>query len=411
MSVGDGNGGGLSGTARFSWRWLALGALVTFLAVVTPGCGGGGDDDGGGNGDDAGGGISESQLRRQFIQTAGNGFILPTYRALAEEADTLIRSVSDFCTDRTAINLTAAQAQWRVVTGLWMESELVNVRFGPGYTLGEFVRVSWSRGEHADTDDIEARIADARPAAANERGLEGIEYLIFGHPAESASVVLATFNGETGDRRCGYLETIVSNLHADVEGILTGWESDDGDYLGVWNSAGEAGNPTYRSVQSAIDALMSRVEFVIDDLVNRKLQRVNWKGREPDFWRSGNSIANLLHNIVAAEMLYLGVHRGEATFGLENYMQQRGGTGQFGIDDYLRETGQSALDADIQDQFDATLDALEAIPVSLREAVVSHEGLVVTAITESRELLRLLKRELAQGRLDVFFEFNSDDGD
>ena len=400
--------------AHFPWRWLMAGTLVILLAAVTPGCGGGGDDDGGdnGGGNEAVTPLNEAEMRRQFIQTAGNGFILPTYRALVEEADTLIRSVRDFCTDRTDINLAAAQEQWQEVTGLWMESELVNVRFGPAYTLGEFVRVSWSRGEHADTEGIDARIADARPPAANERGLEGIEYLLFSHPDESASV-LGTYDGAMGNRRCDYLEAIVSSLHGDVENILTGWENDSGDYIGIWNTAGEAGNTTYRSVQSVIDALMSRVEFVIDDLVNRKLQRVNWRAREPDFWRSGITVANSLRNIAAAEMLYLGVDRGgnDDTFGLDNYMQQRGGPGQFGVDDYLRETGDSVLDTDIREQFDTTFNALEAIPVPLRRAVVSHESLVITAITESRELLRLLKRELAQDRLDVFFEFNSDDGD
>ena len=405
-----GNSRVFSVSARTLSLWFVMGTLAALLAAATPGCGGGGDD--GGNGEGSDDGRSEIQRRRQFIQTIGNGFILPTYAALVEESNVLAGSVSNFCAIRTDVSLTAARAQWRVVAGLWMESELVNVRFGPGHVLGEFVRVSWARGEHADTVGIEARIEDGRPPAADERGLEGIEYLLFGHPDGSASV-LDAHEGATGDSRCNYLEAIVSSLHGDVEEILIDWESDGGDYIGIWNTAGEAGNSTYRSVQSVIDALMSRVEFVIDELVNRKLQRVNWREREPDFWRSGNTVANFLHNIAAAEMLYLGVDRsgGDDTFGLENYTQQRGGSGQYGMDDYLRETGDSVLDAEIRGQFDTTFDALDAIPVSFREAVVSHEGLVITAITETRELLRLLKRELAQGRLDVFFEFNSDDGD
>ena len=399
-----------SASARTLSLWFVMGTLAALLAAATPGCGGGGDD--GDSGEGSSDGLSESQRRRQFVQTIGNGFILPTYAALVEESNVLVGSVSNFCAERTDVNLTAARDQWRVVAGLWMEGELVNVRFGPGHILGEFVRVSWARGEHADTVGIEARIVDGRPPAADERGLEGIEYLLFGHPDGSTSV-LDAYEGATGDSRCDYLEAIVSSLHGDVDEILTGCESDAGDYIGIWNTAGEAGNTTYRSVQSVIDALMSRVEFVIDDLVNRKLQRVNWRQREPDFWRSGNTVANILHNMAAAEMLYLGVDRrgDDDTFGLDNYTQQRGGSGQYGMDDYLRETGDSVLDADIRKQFDTTFDALDAIPVSLRQAVVSHEGLVIAAITESRELLRLLKRELAQDRLDMFFEFNSDDGD
>ena len=395
------------GAVRLPWRRFTLGALLLFLAAVTPGCGGGDGDSGDGGGNQ----IDEVELRRRFIQTIGNGFILPTYTFLVEEAGRLRDAAASFCDNRTNETLTSAQQQWRLVTGLWMESELVNVRFGPGHTLGEFIRVSWARGEHADTDDIEARIGDGRPpAAANERGLEGIEYLLFGNLHEN-SAVLDAYGGGVGDTRCDYLEEAVSSLHADLEEILTAWESDGGDYIGVWNTAGQPANTTYRSVQSAIDGLMSRVEFVVDNLVNRKLQQVNWKDREPDMWRSDNAIANNRHHFGAAEMIYLGIDRDEASFEPHAYLRRRGGLGAYGIDDYLRQTGDSQLDIDIRDQFDVTLDALEAIPVPLREAVDSHRSLVNTAIVESREMLRLLKRELAQDRLGVFFEFNSADGD
>ena len=329
---------------------------------------------------------------------------------LDREAGRLRDSVGTFCAGRTHGSLEAARQQWRLVTGLWMESELVNVRFGPAHTLGEFLRVSWARGEHADTAGIEARIEDGITPAANERGLEGIEYLLF-DAADESTAILDAYRGAQGDRRCDFLVEITSRLQADVDSILTGWESEGDNYIGLWNSAGEPGNTTYRSVQSVMDGLMSRVEFVIDNLVNRKLQQANWKSREPDMWRSGNTVANSLHNFAAAEMIYLGIDRGEESFGLAAYLQRRGGLEAFGMDDYLRLTGDSQLDIDIRDQFNLTFAALEAIPAPLREAVSSHSSLVSTAILESREMLRLLKRELAQDRLGVFFEFNSSDGD
>ena len=322
MWARHGNEVALPGTVRVQWIRLAAGMLVMLLAAA-PGCGGGGGGDEG-DGDQ----IDETGLRRQFIQTVGNTFILPTYTVLEQETDRLQGSVGHFCSNRTIATLTAAQKQWRLVTGLWMESELVNVRFGPGHSLGEFVRVSWARGEHADTDDIEARIADARPPAANERGLEGLEYLLFGDSEESAAV-LDTFVGPMGQARCDYLVETASSLHADTDVILMGWESGGGDYIGLWNSAGAPANSTYRSVKSAIDALMSRVEFVIDDLVNRKLQRVNWKDGEPDMWRSVNTIANSQHHFAAAEMIYLGIDRREDGGGPGGLLAATGRVGRF----------------------------------------------------------------------------------
>ena len=399
----------LPGAVRAHWHRFLAGIVVLLLAAAVPGCGsgGGGNGDGDAESDEP---VDELALRRQFIRAIGNGFILPTYTALAQEAGMLGDAVAVFCSGRTHDNLAAARQQWRLVTGVWMESELVNVRFGPAHTLGEFMRVSWARGEHADTAGIEARLTDGRNPAANERGLEGMEYLLFDN-TDGDDDTLDRYRGAPGDGRCDFLAQTASSLQSDIDDILTGWESDGDDYIGLWNAAGQTTNTTYRSVQSALDGLMSRIEFVIDELVNRKLQQVNWKGREPDMWRSGNTIANSQHHFAAAEMIYLGVDRGEESFGLEAYLQQRGGLGAFGIDDYLRQTGGAQLDIDIQDQFDVTFDALEAIPVPLREAVNSHPGLVRTAIAASREMLRLLKRELAQDRLGVFFEFNSSDGD
>lgn len=394
----------LPGAFRTHWRRLLAGVVVILLAAAAPGC------SGGGGGEEEGDPIDELELRRRFVQSIGNGFILPTYTVLSREAGRLRDSVGSFCADRTQENLAAARQQWRQVTGLWMESELVNVRFGPGHTLGEFVRVSWARGEHADTAGIEARITDDRTPAANERGLEGIEYLLF-DASDQGATVLASYGGAPGVRRCDFLVEITSSLLTDVDSILTAWESPGDDYIGLWNSAGQPTNTTYRSVQSVMDGLMSRVEFVIDNLVNRKLQRANWKSGEPDMWRSGNTVTNSLHHFAAAEMIYLGIDRGEESFGLDAYLQQRDRLGAFGMDDYLRQTGDSELDIDIRDQFDVTFGALEAIPAPLREAVGSHPALVRAAIGESREMLRLLKRELAQDRLGVFFEFNSSDGD
>ena len=391
------------GGVRLPWRWLALGTLVLLFAAVTPGCGGGGDGGSGGGGGAEDGGLSDAQLRLQFIQAIGNGFILPTYTAMEEEASELIASAETFCAAPNENSLHAAQDQWRQVVGLWMESELV--KFGPAKQDLVHDNIDIPRGGHANANGIEARIrgggdidpddpAFARRLPVNQRGLEGIEYVLFGDDGQGETM-LATSDQFWG-RRCNYLKAIVGNLHANVDIILTRWQA-NGGYIDDWNSAGGTDNPTYPSVQSAIDDLMTEMEFVMDDLVNVKLQHVNWVQRKPESWRSGNSIANVRRRIKAAEMIYLGVDRDT-------------GEDQFGMDDYLRRTGEAGLDSQIRAQFGVALSGLDAIPGALADAVIGNLSLVDDAEEKSRALLRLLKRDLSE-HLDVFFGFNDADGD
>ena len=463
MRTGDKAGRADRHDGRFPWHWLAAGALVLLLAAMTPGCGGGGGDDGGGNGGggmsedggddgsggdsdgggvddgsgtsdggdgdgddgsgssdggddgDAGGGepLTESQMRLQFINTIGNGFILPTYTAMVAEASDLIDSAAAFCAAPTESNLSTAQDQWRRVAGLWMESELV--KFGPAVQDLVHDNIDAPRGGHANANGIESRIergdidpddpASARRLPVNQRGLEGIEYLLFGDDGEGAAML--DTSDPFWDQRCDYLEAIVDNLHANMETILTGWQASDdgGDYIGAWNSAGDTGNSTYRFVQDAVKELMGEMEFVLDDLVNVKLAghrqgaRRPWADRKPESWRSDNSIANIRHRIEAAEMIYLGIDRDTDQDG-------------FGIDDYLQQTGEGDLDTRIRAEFDEALAALDAIPGTLEDAVVSNLAFVDDAEADSRTLLRTLKRDLTVDQLDVFFPgFNDADGD
>lgn len=388
----DSQGGG-----RFPWRWLTFAALALLLAAVTPGCGGGGD------GSDSGGGLTVSQLRLQFIVTTGNGFILPTYTAMEEAASALIDSAAAFCTDPNENNLSAAQDRWRQVVGLWVESELV--KFGPAKQDLVHDNIDAPRGGHANANGIEARIergdigpadpTSARRLPLNQRGLEGIEYLLFGDDGDGETML--DTSDPLWERRCDYLGAIVDNLHANIDVILTRWQASGGDYIGEWNSAGEANNTTYPFVQTAIDDLINELEFVIDDLVNVKLQQVNWVQEKPESWRSRNSIANIRHRIEAAQMIYLGFDRDA-------------GEDQSGMDDYLRQTGETGLDTEIRAQFGVALAALAAIPGTLADAVVSNLTLVDEAEEKSRDLLFLLKRKLAV-HLEVFFGFNDADGD
>ena len=387
----------------FSWQWIALSLLMLLILISAHGCGGGGDGDSDG-GDAAVGPAPDT--RQRFLQSVGNGFILPTYAELEAEAVELAEAATTFCAMPGATLLEAAQERWRVVMGLWMESELV--RFGPAKEgfLDTNIDVP-RRVTHADAEGIESRIAGNEPIGpervgswpVDEIGLKGIEYLLF-HDGGESSPILDT-RETTWHRRCDYLTAITSDLHAHLDILLNRWRPDGGNFIALWNTAGDPGNTTFFDVQDAIDDLMREMEIVVDYLVNANLWSLNWVRGRAESWRSGNSIANVRHRIEAARRIYLGEHRVT-------------GENQYGIDDYLRDGGHSVLDQGIRDQFDHTLEALDSIPGPLTEAVVGHEALVRDVREDqARVLLRFLKRRLAEERLGVPVEdlFSSEDGD
>ena len=404
MSAGKEGRRAFPGSGMSPWHWLALASLFMLFMVAAQGCGGGGDEGGGDPVDES----IEAQMRQQFLQSIGSGFIVPTYAELEAQADQLARTATAFCATPSFTSLEAVQDQWRRVMGLWAESELVN--FGPAKEgfIENNIDVP-RRVTHADAEDIESRIAGNQPISSehagswpvDEIGLKGIEYLLFGDPGEG-NAILDTSHANW-QRRCNYLEAVTMNLHDSVGVILDRWQPDEGNFISIWNTAGDPGNTTYFDVQDAVDDLMEQMELVIDYLVNVNLWSVNWVRGKAESWRSGNSIANIVHRIEAARKIYLGEDR-------------RTNENQFGIDDYLTQGGHAGLDQQIQDQFEATLDALGTIPstLTLTEAVVSHGDLVSNIREEvARELLKFLKRRLAEERLGVPIEdlFSSEDGD
>ena len=393
-------------------HWLALGGLILLFAFMVPGCGGGGSGSETSGGGDADGepALTETQMRQQFIQTVGDGFILPTYTMMEQAADELGNSVEAFCDSPNQNNLAAAQGEWRQVVGLWVEAEMV--LFGPALRNRLHDEVDVPRGGHADASDIERRIAgsgDATPRHfTDERGIEGIEYLLFGD-MDTDNAILAGYDiaGTAGQRRCTYLRAAADDLHDNITAIFDIWRAGGDNFLEDWNSAGDPDNQTYPFVQDAVNDLIDRMQFVLEDLVHSRLgghsslkrQSRRWVDGMPESWRSAGSIANIRHRLEAAEAIYLGTDLATDQDG-------------FGIDEYLERTGEADLASRIRAQFDASFNAVNQIPETLQEAVRDPQSLatVVEAERITRDLLGLIKRDMGE-HLDVFFGFNDADGD
>ena len=386
------------GVSRLSWL---IGGAIVLVCISLWACGGGGGDDS--NSDANGNNLEAAQL--QFIRTIGNGFIAPTYTALDEAASGLIDQAAAFCANPSLATLDAIQAQWREVMAVWMQSEVV--KFGPAEEgliddniYADPVNPFGIQGRIDSDVVIDAELAFNLPL--NQRGLRGIEYLLFDDIEGGDDAILARYTTDENQARwCAYLRAVIDDLQRNTALIRQRWQASGGNFIAAWNSAGGDGNTVFPRVQDAIDTLVTEIEFVIDNLVNVKLNGPRLQsiaGGLPDqaeSFRSGNSIANALNRIEGTRRIYLGL---------------QDGVDSFGIDDYLQQVEQAELDQQIRDQFQSAAEAVMAIPGSLYQASQTDRDAVLFAVNETRELLRLLKREMAVV-LDVFFGFNDADGD
>ena len=389
------------GVSRLSWL---TGGAIALVCLSLWACGGGG----GGGGDDSnsganGGNLEAAQL--QFIRTIGNGFITPTYIALDGTASGLIDQAAAFCANPSLATLDAIQAQWREVMAVWMQSEVI--KFGPAEEgliddniYADPVNPFGIQGRIDSDVVIDEELASNLPL--NQRGLRGIEYLLFDDIEGGDDAILARYTTDENQARwCAYLRVVIDDLQRNTALIRQRWQASDGNFIAAWNSAGGDGNTAFPRVQDAIDTLVTEIEFVVDNLVNVKLNGPRLQsiaGGLPDqaeSFRSGNSIANALNHIEGTRRIYLGL---------------QDGVDSFGIDDYLQQVEQAELDQQIRDQFQSAAEAVMAIPGSLYQASQTDRDAVLFAVNETRELLRLLKREMAVV-LDVFFGFNDADGD
>ena len=389
------------GVSRLSWL---IGGAIVLVCISLWACGGGG----GGGGDDSNSGANGDTLEAaqlQFLRTIGNGFIAPTYTALDEAASGLIDQAAAFCANPLLATLDAIQAQWREVMAVWMQSEVI--KFGPAEEsliddniYADPVNPFGIQGRIDSDVVIDAELAFNLPL--NQRGLRGIEYLLFDDIEGGDDAILARYTTDENQARwCAYLRAVIDDLQRNTALIRQRWQASDGNFIATWNSAGGNGNTAFPRVQDAIDTLVTEIEFVIDNLVNVKLNGPRLQsiaGGLPDqaeSFRSGNSIANALNRIEGTRRIYLGL---------------QDGVDSFGIDDYLQQVEQAELDQQIRDQFQSAAEAVMAIPGSLYQASQTDRDAVLFAVNETRELLRLLKREMAVV-LDVFFGFNDADGD
>jgi predicted lipoprotein len=230
---------------------------------------------------------------------------------------------------------------------------------------------------------------------SNAKGLPVIEYFIFDAAGDNEAV-LARLTTEPS--RLEYLGGAADNLHSKAQAVQAYWLPAGNDYANTFINA-DGGGEVFNSALSLLNnQMVGMLEMAIREKLGRPLGTADGNGPQPELVEaglSGNSLAHIRRNVESVEQAY----SGSSGLGLDDYL------------DYLdADYNGEPLSQAIAAQFAASYAALDAIEPPLSMVVNQNPATVQTAYDELRQLLILIKVDMAN-QLGVTITFNDSDGD
>ena len=331
--------------------------------------------------------------RAEMLANLSENIILPDHEALVSSANELATAVAAYNAASSVAGLTALREAWQATSLAWMA--VSPYRFN---RINDALLMNRIESLPARVPFIEETIAGGEPltpefvagVGSSSQGLGAIEYLIF--DATSAADLAAN------PRRQAYLAGATTGLVDNVVALRDLWSAEGGDYGRIFAEADADGGDLQGSTNMLVNQLLQSIENITWDRIGKPSGRRSNGLVRPELVEapySQSSLTRIRATVAALETIY------------------RGGDGP-GLDDYLdyleAEYQGQPLSAAINAQFARTLAALDAINMPLEQAVTEDAAAVDLAFTELRQLITLLKGDMAS-QLGVTLTFSDNDGD
>ena len=321
--------------------------------------------------------------------------IVPGYEATAAASSELRETLEGLCASPSADALSTAQQAWRDARTPLLRSEAT--WFGPFTDRRSEGLLAWPQ---TDPERIEAMLVN-NPAttqddvrnglASTQRGLGAIEYLLF---APDALDLLS----DSSASRCRHLIALGLVIESEANSILGAWtEGEDGDvpYSGYFTGRASSSLITAQAVAELVRTQV----FLIRTLVDMRLAAaLGLREGGPDLsaipgGNAFNALDDLRNGVLGMRDMYVGADGGDG----------------LGISDIVE--GLSAeTDERMRERFENSLAAIDAVDMSLREAISERPEQVRAMHDRLSELQRTLSTEVVS-LLGVSVGFSDTDGD
>ncbi|OWP64160.1 hypothetical protein CDA63_05380 [Hymenobacter amundsenii] len=367
-------------------KTLRLTAATLSLALLTTACSSSGSSD-----DNA---PADSFDRAAMLTNYSDQLIVPGLRELSTEAAQLSAAVTAFTASPSAATLQTARTELREANLAWQA--VSSYEFGPAEQ--QMLRSNLNVYP-TSTTQIESNITAGTTdlnAAANlaAKGFPTLDYLL--HEGATPEAVAAKFAASA--KRGTYAKAVAAEIKQRTEAAYNGWLA--GGYTSTFRQA------TGTAVGSAVANLVNQLNADIDMTKRYKvgIPGGRFTAGTPQPLKAESPYGNLSlellkRNVQAEKNLFLG---------------QVGTTNGLGLDDYLTHVNAQyngkPLAGAIEQQFDAVLTAINAVPSPLTQAVATQPATVSKVYDEFQKLIILTKTDMPSA-LGVSITYTDNDGD
>ena len=327
---------------------LAIGMYCLLLAsAFVVGCGDDEDDEQ----DDA---QVEAFDASTMLNDFSNTVVLATYTELDNKAGELLTAVKALETDTSQANLEKAQQAWKATRTPWEQSEAF--LFGPVDTQGLDPALDSWPVDHVNLQSVldsgdSLTVDFVSGLEDTQKGFHTIEFLLFrdGNQRKVSDIT---------DRELKYLVSTTEDLKTSTSQLRLAWAPEGENFSGIVAQAG-AGSAVYPSQSAAVQEMVNGMITIADEVANGKISDPYNESDttlvESQF--SFNSISDFQDNIRGIQNVYMG-----------KFMTD----GQ-GLNEFVNSQDPD-LDARFQQEVQAAIDAIGAIPDPFRDSITANRG-------------------------------------
>ncbi|MEP0357748.1 MAG: imelysin family protein [Paraglaciecola sp.] len=346
-----------------------------------------------------------------LLESLTDNVIVPTYEKFAELTILQESAISNYCDALTdqASNISemqiTAQQSWRELMAVWQMAEVMQI--GPLVENNNSLRnkiYSWPNVSQCAVDqDVvlsEQGGYDISTRTPSRKGLDAIEYLLFNQNLDHSCTVFGTdpqgwnnrIDEDRAIARCNFAKVAAIELIANSQSLVTEWNgtSSEEGYADTLKDAGQI-ESAFADVHDAVNDVSDAL-FYVDTLTkDAKLATplgifVNDCGLVPcgenvESQFAFNSLDNILNNIRAINMIFLG---GDDDVGI-------------GFEDYLIDVGADDTAQKMRDDLTNVTQFIEDIQQTLTELLEQNPEQVQHVHDELKKVTDTLKTDFIQG--------------